>query len=132
VSETWRVALAGQALADARSHIDVADISRQLDDVHAGAGGTSDPTSATGQTIEALEAQLATAARMDEVITETRNRLRLLDAKRDEAVTRAIELSVRTEASPELTGLRDDVDSLVDELEAVRQGLAETEPPAHP
>ena len=77
----------------------------------------------------ALEAQMATAARMDQVITETRDRLRLLDAKRDEAVTRAIELSVRTEAGSDLTGLRADVDSLVDELEAVRQGLAEAEPP---
>ena len=75
------------------------------------------------QTVGALEAQLASARRMDAVITDARDRLRLLNARLDEAVVRAIELSVQAGDVTDLAGLGDDVDSLVDEMEALRQGL---------
>ena len=59
---------------------------------------------------------------MDAVLDDTRSRLQLLDARRDESVTRAIELSVQ--AGPDdLTGLGDDVDGIVTEMEALRQAL---------
>ena len=44
---------------------------------------------------------------MDRLIAETRDRLRLLDARLDEAVTRAIELSVRAQRTEDLGGLAD-------------------------
>jgi hypothetical protein len=60
-----------------------------------------------------------------------------LDARLDEAVTRAIELSVRADSPDELRGLGDDVDTLVDDMESLRLGLDEVDgssagPPAVP
>ena len=69
---------------------------------------------------------------MDQVIADTADRLRLLDARLDEAVTRAIELSVRGDGVEELRGLGDTVDTVVDDLESLRQGLDELEPPTAP
>jgi hypothetical protein len=61
---------------------------------------------------------------MDRVLADTRSRLQLLDARRDESVTRAIELSVQS-GPEDLTGLGDDVDGIVTEMEALRQALEE-------
>jgi hypothetical protein len=63
---------------------------------------------------------------MQAVSTDARDRLRLLDARLDELVARAVELSVSGSASA-ITGLGDDVDSLVTEMEALRQALEEAD-----
>jgi hypothetical protein len=136
VRESWRIARAGEALADARSRIDVRDITRQLAELGEtlGPGGTPPvpppPGTPLAKTLEALYAQLDTARRMDAVIADTRDRLRLLDARLDEAVTRAVELSVRAAGPAELGGLSHDVDALVADMEALRQALDETDRPA--
>lgn len=126
VEECWRVAQGGDALAKARARIDVASITGQLSELHAQltAGQESGPLI---QTIEALESQLATAKRMDEVIVNTSNQLRLLDARLDEAVTRAIELSVRAHTADEMLALGADIDGVVSEMESLRQALDETD-----
>ena len=74
-------------------------------------------------TLEALQAQLDTATRMDEVIRDTRDRSRLQNARMDESVARAIELSVKAEDVTELDGLGDNVGDLVTQLDAMRQAL---------
>ena len=125
VQECWRVAQAGNDLSIARREIDVADISRQRQAVDPQAAAV--PDSAAAGTVEALDAQLAAAARMDRVISEVSDRLRLLDARLNEAVTRAIELSVRADNPDELSGLGDDIDTLVDDMESLRQGLDEVD-----
>ena len=56
---------------------------------------------------------------------DTHSRLQLLDARLDETVTRAIELSVQADTPADLGGLGDDVEGLVSEMEALRQGLDE-------
>jgi hypothetical protein len=120
VDETWRVACRGQELTDARRGIDTSDAENELREI-AATGGPTSP--AVQQTVSALEAQVASARRMDAVIVDARDRLRLLNARLDEAVVRAIELSVQPGADTDLAGLGDDVDSLVDEMEALRLGL---------
>ncbi len=67
---------------------------------------------------------------MDAVVNDAQDRLRLLDARLDEAAARAVELSV--EASDEgMLGLSSDVDDVVTDMEALRQALEETSnPPA--
>lgn len=132
VEESWRIALAGQAMADARARIDVGDIQYQLAQLELPPGATPPPGSALAGTYDALQAQLGTARRMDAVIVDTRDRLRLLDARLDEAVTRAIELSVRAQGAEDLGALSQDVDSLVGEMESLRQALDETEAPGLP
>ena len=54
-----------------------------------------------------------------------RQRLEVLDARMDEAVARAVELSLSAGDAAELSGLGADVDQLVDDMEALRQGLEE-------
>ena len=116
VAECWRVARQGQALVDARSQLNTADVQRELAGL--------DPSQT--KTAEALEAQLASAQRLETTITDVRDRLRLLDARMDEAVARAVELSVQG-GDAELQGLGSDVEGLVGDMEALRQGLEEAD-----
>jgi hypothetical protein len=123
VVECWKVAQAGDALADARRRIDVAATRRELEEVER----AGDANETTAPTVAAIQAQLATAERMDATIAQTRDRLRLLNARLDEAVTRAIELSVSTAGDEELASVGDDVSSITLEMEALRQGIEETD-----
>lgn len=124
VEECWRIARHGQLLARARTQVDDASARRELDRLTAQSGGAPPEGSTEAKVCEALVAQIATADRMDAVLADTRSRLQLLDARRDESVARAIELSVHS--GPEgLAGLGDDVDGIVAEMEALRQALEE-------
>ena len=117
VDVCFSIAGRGAAISKARRRIDVPRIQRELD------GLPHDGRESTKQTIAALQAQLDTASRMDEVIRDTRDRLRLQNARMDESVARAIELSVKAEDVTELEGLGDNVGSLVMQLDAMRQAL---------
>lgn len=121
VAEAARVAGAGNTLQQGRGRIDTRAIQAELDTArHYGdAGGNS-------QVVAALEAQLASAARLDSTMQSTWDRLRLLDARIDEAVTRTVELSVTQADTSELGGLDTEVDSIVGEMEALRQAIEET------
>jgi hypothetical protein len=120
VMECWEVAKAGHSVSQARKRIDVVTAQRELDEVK-DRGYLSDTISGT---VDALEAQLATAQRMDAAITESHDRLRLLNARLDEAVTRSIELSTSsTTGDPQLAEVGDDLTAIVDEMEAYRQAL---------
>jgi hypothetical protein len=127
VRESWRIARQGQLLADASGQIDVADVQRQLLEVEANRGESWAAGSSLERTAQALEAQLASAERLNRVVADAQDRLRLLDARLDEAVARAIELSVQAGDADALGGLGHDVDSLVEEMEALRQAMDETD-----
>lgn len=119
VDECRRIAARGQAIASARRKIRAAEIQRDLDRL------PRDNREATLSTREALKAQLDTAARMDEVIRDARDRLQLQNARMDESVARAIELSVKADDLNEVEGLNASVGDLVNDLEALRQALDE-------
>jgi len=122
VREVWRIARRGHDLVDARRRVDPDAIRREL-----GATTAPGPTSATTQrTVESLQAQLATVERIEAVIDDADSRLRLLNARLDEAAARTIELSVRANDVADLGGLGDDVDQMVDEMESLRQAIEET------
>lgn len=127
VREAWRVARQGQVLADAGTQIDTAGVQRQLAEVRANASAPWAAGSSLEQTAKALEAQLASAQRLATVTREAQDRLRLLNARMDEMVARAIELSVDASQPDDLGGLGSDVDSLVDEMEALRLAMDETD-----
>lgn len=121
VDEAWKTARAGQALTSARRQIDGGRIHAEL-----AAARTAAPTARSAQTIAAIEAQLAAAERMDITIADAYDRLRLLDARIDETVTRTIELSVSQTDTDALSMLGDEVDSIVGDMEALRQAVEET------
>jgi hypothetical protein len=126
VEESWKIARRGQDLVVARSQIDTDDAKRQLAAVEVDRTKSWAVGPALDRTAQSLEAQLASAARLEAVIEDAYSRLRLLDARLDETVARGAELAVRASDVDELTGLGDDVDGLVTEMEALRQALEET------
>lgn len=127
VAECWAIAQSGQALTEARGRIDTTGIQRELTQINWNTTGPPAPGSSKAETMDALQSQLETAARLDQVIADTDDRLRLLDARLDEAVTRAIELSARGQRVDELGSLASDVDSVVHDMESLRLALDETD-----
>ena len=123
VSECWRVARRGDALVDAIGNLDVQSAQRDLEIARQDAEAT--PGDAQRETVQALEAQLAAADRLIAVARDAQDRIRLLNARLDEAVARAVELSIRAEDVGELGDLGDDVERVVSEMESLRVGLEE-------
>lgn len=123
VDETWRVARRGHNLMAARAGVDAHGIAAELARAEAAAAGSSDPRMT--QTVDALRAQMASVQRMDAVITDTVNTLRLLDARLDEAVTRAIELSSGSVEVGHAATVDGEVDGIVGEMESLRAALEE-------
>jgi hypothetical protein len=143
VEECWLIAKRGQTLVEARRGIDVADVDRQLAEIAdaqeagaqaagAGADAASPPDPALARVAESLQAQRATAVRLDRVIGQAHSELRMLDARLDEAVARTLELSAHASADASVEGLGTDVDALVTEMESLRQALEETSGTAQP
>jgi hypothetical protein len=75
--------------------------------------------------LEALQAQVLSAQRLSKVAEDARSRLELLNARLDEAVARAVELSLSAEDATALQGLGGDVDDLVREMESLRTAMDE-------
>ena len=117
VDECWGIAQRAQELTEARAGIDAETVSRDL--LAAERSGASDAE------IEALQSQLSTAQRLDRVIEDAYGKLRLLDARLDDAVARAIELSVQASDVADFEGLDSQVGDVVMELEALRAALDE-------
>lgn len=130
VLECWRVAQQGHALEGALAELDPDSVRAELEEIRI------ERTSAEGESRasldraeESVRAQLASVERLDRVARDTRSRLRALDAQLDEAVAQAVELSVSSGDTSRLSPVADDVDSVVGELEALRQALEETSGP---
>lgn len=126
VQEVWRIARRGHDLVDARRRLDPEAVRRDIaaTEVNAEAPWATDST--TQRTLDSLHAQLGTVERLERVIGDADSQLRLLNARLDEAAARTIELSVQAHDVAELGGLGDDVDQMVDEMEALRLAIEET------
>jgi len=125
VREVWRIARRGHDLVDARRRLDPDSIRRDMAITEASARqGAASAT--TERTLESLRAQLGTVERLERVIADADSRLRLLNARLDEAAARTIELAVQAGDVSDLGGLGHDVDQMVDEMEALRQAIEET------
>ena len=118
VAECWRVAQRGDALDDAVSALDVPRARSRL---------AAEEAAGDGEVAGSLRAMLAAAERMAEVAAQTRERLRVLEARLDQAVATAVELSLRAATTADAGRLGSDVDHLVDDLEALRAALEETD-----
>lgn len=126
VREVWRIARRGHDLVDARRRLDPDAIRRDIAATQANAGQPWAAGSTLERTMASLKAQLATLERLERVIGDADSRLRLLNARLDEAAARTIELAVQAHDVSDLGGLGDDVDQMVDEMEALRQAIEET------
>jgi type IV secretory pathway TrbD component len=117
VETCWAVARRGQELHDAARAVDRRRIEQELARL---------PDEGTlAERRRSLEAQLGTVARLEAQVTETRERLQVIDARLEESVTRSIELATRTGSLESVHELADTVDRVVLDLEALRLGLDE-------
>ncbi len=123
IADCWRIATRGDTIDEAQRQLRTAEAQLELGEArrHQRERGTS---SSIESTIRSLEAQVQSAERMQAVSTDARDRLRLLDARLDELVARAVEVSVGSADSGALSG---DVDDIVNDLEALRQALEDTD-----
>lgn len=121
VEQCWEVARRGDVVAGARRNIDDRAIEKELTRLRNGIGD-GQPNETQARTLEALESQAASAARLDQVLTDTTERLDLLNARLDQSVTQAIELSVSNQAG-DADAIGADVGRIVDELEALRLAM---------
>lgn len=127
VDACWRIARQGQQLQRAMASLDTAGAQKELaalrDELREAPAARRPRLE---QAAKALEAQVASYSRLGETWQDARDRLRVLTARIDEALARAVELSVR----PDMGGadpLANDVESVVGELEALRSALEETD-----
>jgi hypothetical protein len=121
VAESWRIAKRGHEIVSARAQIDTDAASAELAELESAGDAGAGPQAAT---IQALRGQLAAAERLSTLATKSRDRLRLLDARFDELIARAVEVSVGSGDSDVLV---QDVDQLVAELESLRAAMEETD-----
>jgi sugar-specific transcriptional regulator TrmB len=126
VDECWQVANRAQDIANALEQLDTRQARAELAALEQESGTAPENRA---RTAEALRAQIGSAERMATVVDDARDRLRLLDARLDEAVARAVELSVDSGDPEGVLGLSSDVDSVVTDMEALRQALEETSTP---
>jgi hypothetical protein len=82
----------------------------------------SEPTDNLSAAIASVENQLASADRLKALSASTADRLRLTQARLDELVSRAVEVSV---GASDTSVFAHDVDELVLELEAMHQAVQE-------
>ncbi len=128
VREGWRIACQGASLQKGLQQFDIKDIRRELAMVEAELDGAGKNASASlKRTRDALVAQEGSFERVQAVAVDARDRLRVLNAQLDEAVARAIEVSLSSTDPSDISLLAGDVDSLVDDLESLRQALEETD-----
>ena len=121
VDDSWRIAKRGHEIVEARGQIDTSGAEAELAELEAAGDSVSGSQAAT---IESLRARLAAAERLSTLATQSRDRLQLLDARFDELLARAVEVSV---GSGDSEVLGHDVDQLVSELESLRVAMEETD-----
>lgn len=114
IEECWEVAQRGQHLTDSRRSIDLERVRRTLD---------SADLSPTDPRRTSAEVQRASHDRIRELEDDTRERLEILDARLEESVVRAAELSARAADVHQLDEIADAVDGIVGDLESLRLGL---------
>lgn len=123
IEQCWIIAQQGHQLAQARKQIDDRDLRWQLERAASQIppGGVANETQE--RTVASLNAQLATGQRMDAMLSSTFDQLALINARLDETVTQAIELSV-TNQSVGLTPVGDSVEQIIDSLTSLRTAMS--------
>jgi hypothetical protein len=120
VEESWAIAKRGDEIDAAVNRIDPVRLRSRL----ATLTDTSAPEHGdVAQAVASIESQLASADRLKALSASTADRLRLTQARLDELVARAAEVSVGTS---DTDSYEHDVDNLVIELEGLRLAVAET------
>jgi hypothetical protein len=123
VEESWAIAKRGDEIDAAVNRIDPVRLRSQLATLTKTEAAAGDERSDRSAAVASIESQLASADRLEALSASTADRLRLTQARLDELVARAAEVSVGTS---DTDTYEHDVDNLVVELEGLRLAVAET------
>lgn len=123
VEESWAIAKRGDEIDAAVNRIDPVRLRSQLATLNSGSPTDSPTSGDRSAAVASVESQLASADRLKALSASTADRLRLTQARLDELVARAAEVSVGTS---DTDTYEHDVDNLVVELEGLRLAVAET------
>ncbi len=135
VQRAWSTAQQGQKLREARRRIDTNVIAQRLSQLADAPPSDAEPGDAAlaelaqadqSRLTSSLQAQLASAQRLDAITDAAQTQLQLLQVQLDEAVARAAELSVRAGDVGELARVQEDITQVAEHLEALRLALEET------
>jgi hypothetical protein len=121
LQESWEIAQRGDAIDDQVRALDPTALRSKRESLRARAGDA--PSSELEAAVASVESQLATADRLKVLSAQTADRLRLTQARMDELVARAAEVSV---GASDTDAYAHAVDDLVIELEALRLAVEET------
>jgi hypothetical protein len=129
VHECHSIARRGQQLSKAVRELNTARIRRELSEVEAQARRHPDRDDLTAA-CESLRSQLASAQRLASVAQDAGDKLTRINAELDEAVARAVELSLSpslqaAELGSGVSPLGTEVENIVGELESLRLALDE-------
>ena len=116
----WAVAKRGDEIDAAIAALDPTRLRSRLDTLRAQAATA--PTEQTTAAVAAVERQLASADRLKQLSASTADQLRLTQARLDELVARAAEVSV---GAADTERFATQVDELVLELESLHQAVQE-------
>jgi hypothetical protein len=119
VEESWAIARRGDEIDAAVNRIDPVRLRSQLSTLTKTDPGGGDRSAA----VASIQSQLASADRLKALSASTADRLRLTQARIDELVARAAEVSI---GASDTDTYEHDVDNLVIELEGLRLAVAET------
>lgn len=123
IAESWAIARRGDELDGIVAGLDPTRLRSRLGTLQQQAAAA--PTENTAAAIASVETQLASADRLKALSASTADRLRLTQARFDELVARAAEISA---GAGDTADCAHDVDDLVLELEAMRQAVQELPP----
>lgn len=124
VRECFAIARRGDQLAAAVAELHVDEIRRELREVESEAQAHADRPDLAAAA-KALWEQLGSAQRLATLTRDTADRLRRLNAQLDEAVARAVELSLGAGDLSGVEPLGSSVEAVVSELESLRLALDE-------
>lgn len=123
IAESWQIARRGDQIDAAVRGLDPTRLRSRLDTLKTQSAAA--PSENLAAAIASVESQLASADRLKELSATTVDRLRLTQARLDELVARAAEVSIGVSDTTEFAH---DVDDLVLELEGLRLAVQETPP----
>lgn len=120
IAESWQIARRGDEIDSAVRRLDPTRLRSRLVSLEAqAASGASEDLEAA---INSVQSQMATAERLKALSATTADKMRLSQARLDELVSRAAEVSI---GATDTTEFSDDVDDLVMELEGLRLAVQE-------
>jgi len=130
VRECWEIANRGVRLDQARKQLGLSQAATELDRLHGDRGLRAQQgmdLASIDRAITAVQRQLAAGQRIETAAFEARDRLRVLNAQLDESVAAVVEMTLRPNAAGTAGAVRGQVNGIVDELEALRLALDETD-----